>query len=103
LNERYKKLALLPGRCLAGQVMKLGRSVLMDGSVENAERQRSEYPIMLLERLYAAAASPIMISHEVHGILLIGNRYKKVYMSDELAKLQRCAAKLAAIDQPVAQ
>jgi nitrogen regulatory protein A len=103
LNDRYKKLALLPGRCLAGLVVKLGRTVIMDGSVENVERQRSEYPILLLERLQAAVASPIMISNEVHGILLMGKRDKKVYTPNELAFLQVCAETLAEIYQPIAQ
>jgi nitrogen regulatory protein A len=103
LNDRYKKLALLPGRCLAGQVAKLGRTVVMDASTGNVERQRSEYPIMLLERLHAAAASPIMISGEVHGILLIGIRSSKIYSPDELATVSRCAEALASMYQPVAQ
>jgi nitrogen regulatory protein A len=103
LNDRYKKLALLPGRCLAGQVAKLGRTVVMDASVANVERQRNEYPIMLLERLYAAVASPIMISGEVHGILLIGDRSSKRYKQDDLAAVSRCAEALASMYQPVAQ
>jgi nitrogen regulatory protein A len=103
LNDRYKKLALLPGRCLAGQVAKLGRTVIMDESVANLDRQRSEYPIMLLERLFAAVASPIMISGEVHGILLIGNRLNKIFRPDEIAVVACYAKELAGICQQVAQ
>ncbi|MEX2461592.1 MAG: GAF domain-containing protein [Paenibacillaceae bacterium] len=85
-NERFKSLALKPGYGLAGLVLKLGRSVIIDLSTEVLERNRlqHDYSIMLIEHLQSAIALPITIHDEARGVLLIGNRTDRYYEENDL-------------------
>jgi nitrogen regulatory protein A len=85
-NERFKRLALKPGRGLAGLVLKLGRPIVIDTSMPDSERIRlhHDYSIMLVEDLHAAIAVPIKIQDETLGVLLIGNRSERYYEENDL-------------------
>jgi nitrogen regulatory protein A len=85
-NERYKRLALKPGRGLAGLVLKLGRPIIIDGGITDLElsRVQYDYPIMLVEHLHAAIAVPLKIQDETRGVLLIGNRSDRYYEENDL-------------------
>jgi nitrogen regulatory protein A len=85
-NERFKRLALKPGRGLAGLVLKLGRPIIIDTSMPDSERIRlqHDYSIMLVEDLRAAIAVPIKIQDEAQGVLLIGNRSERYYEENDL-------------------
>jgi nitrogen regulatory protein A len=80
-NERFKRLALKPGRGLAGIVLRLGRPLIIDSRLPNLERTnlQHEYSIMLVEDLLAAIAFPIKIQDETRGVLLIGDRSDRYY------------------------
>jgi nitrogen regulatory protein A len=85
-NERYKRLALKPGRGLAGLVLKLGRPIIIDAGMNDLEQSRVQYdyPIMLVEHLHAAIAVPITVHDETRGVLLIGNRSERYYEENDL-------------------
>ena len=85
-NERFKSLALKPGHGLAGLVLKLGRPLIIDSSMEILERDklRHDYSIMLVEHLHSAMAVPIIVQDEVRGVLLIGNRSDRYYIDEDL-------------------
>jgi nitrogen regulatory protein A len=85
-NDRFKRLALKPGRGLAGLVLKLGRPIIIDMSTPDLERihLQQEYSIMLVEDLHAVIAVPIKIKDEKRGVLLIGNRSERYYEENDL-------------------
>jgi len=85
-NERFKRLALKPGRGLAGLVLKLGRPVLIDRNMSDSERMRlhHDYSIMMVEDLHSAIAVPLKLQDEIHGVLLIGNRSERSYEDHDL-------------------
>jgi nitrogen regulatory protein A len=85
-SERFKRLALKPGRGLAGLVLKLGRPIIIDAGMTDFEisRVQYDYPIMLVEHLHAAIAVPIKIQDETRGVLLIGNRSERYYEENDL-------------------
>jgi nitrogen regulatory protein A len=85
-NDRYKRLALKPGRGLAGLVLKLGRPIVIDAGMTDLElsRVQYDYPIMLVEHLQAAIAVPITVLNETRGVLLIGNRTDRYYEENDL-------------------
>lgn len=93
-NLRYKDLALKPGRGLAGLVIKLGRPVIIESTINNDERIKHEYSIMLVEQLQSAIAVPMTIRNEVRGVLLIGNRTERVYHQDVLSAVMIIADRL---------
>jgi nitrogen regulatory protein A len=80
-NERFKRLALKPGRGLAGLVLRLGRPLIIDNRLPGSERTslQHEYSIMLVEDLLAVIAFPIKIQDETRGVLLIGDRSDRYY------------------------
>jgi nitrogen regulatory protein A len=85
-NDRFKRIALKPGRGLAGFVLKLGRPIIIDMSKPDIERIRlqHEYSIMLVEDLHAVIAVPFKIQTEMRGVLLIGNRSERYYQENDL-------------------
>jgi nitrogen regulatory protein A len=100
-NERYKKLALKPGRGLAGLVIKLGRHVIVDAAMQNLERLRHDYSIMLVEQLLSAIAVPITIRYETCGVLLIGDRTERLYETSDLYPIIHSADLLALLFQQI--
>jgi nitrogen regulatory protein A len=85
-SERFKRLALKPGRGLAGLVLKLGRPIIIDAGMTDLELShvQYDYPIMLVEHLLAAIAVPITVLDETRGVLLIGNRSERYYEENDL-------------------
>jgi nitrogen regulatory protein A len=85
-NERFKRLALKPGRGIAGLVLKLGRPIIIDACMSDLElsRVQYDYPIMLVEHLHAVIAVPIKIHDETRGVLIIGNRSERYYEENDL-------------------
>jgi nitrogen regulatory protein A len=93
LNERYKKLALKPGRGLAGMVIKLGRPLVIDAKTLEVEilRMQHDYPIMLVEQLRCFIAVPITIHIETLGVLIIGHRTERFYDKNVIVPLTNLA------------
>lgn len=85
-SDRFKRLALKPGHGLAGLVLKLGRPIIIDASMQDLELARIQYnyPIMLVEKLQAALAVPLKIQNETRGVLLVGNRSERLYDEKDL-------------------
>jgi nitrogen regulatory protein A len=100
-NERYKKLALKPGRGLAGLVIKLGRNVIVDAAMQNLERLRQDYSIMLVEQLLSVIAVPITIRFETCGVLLIGERTERFYEKNDLYLITNLADRIALLLQQI--
>ncbi|MBP1990781.1 GAF domain-containing protein [Paenibacillus eucommiae] len=88
-NERYHSIALKPGRGLAGLVIRLGRTIVVDEASVHLDRLRQEYSIMLVEQLQMAVAFPMMINNETSGVLLIGNRSKGLYPQQDAALIEK--------------
>lgn len=97
LGERYKKLALKPGRGLAGHVIRLGRPVIVDAAMPDEERQRlrHEYSIMPVEQLQSLLAVPVAVGDETRGALLIGNREAGSFAEVDLTVTIQTADRLA--------
>ena len=91
---RYRDLALKPGRGLAGLVIKLGRPVIIDSTMANYDRIKHDYSIMMVEHLQSAAAVPLAIQNEVHGVLLIGSRTMRIYHKNDVMAVTSVADRL---------
>ncbi|MEX2462352.1 MAG: GAF domain-containing protein [Paenibacillaceae bacterium] len=94
-NEQFKRLALKPGRGLAGLVLKLGRPFVIDCGMEELERKRlqHDYSIMLVEQLHTAIALPIKIHDETRAVLLIGNRSDRCYEPNDIQLFSSLSAR----------
>ncbi|MBO9605294.1 MAG: GAF domain-containing protein [Paenibacillaceae bacterium] len=97
LGERYRNLALKPGRGLSGQVIRLGRPVVLDDSAPEAEveRLRHEYSILMVEQLHSFLAVPVAADGETRGALLIGSRQPRRFAPSDLPAATEAAERIA--------
>jgi nitrogen regulatory protein A len=82
-NERFRRMTFRPGRGLSDTVVKVGRAVSLNLAEIIFTRQLHEYPIMLAESLRSAYAVPLQDGTHVVGVLLVGDRKKRVYRPEE--------------------
>lgn len=89
LNERYRHMVAKPGFGIAGQVLRFGRTVIIDQSHSITDQARAQFPIMLSEQLLAAIAVPLHNQHRIFGVLLIGDRQERSYTMDEVHHVEK--------------
>jgi nitrogen regulatory protein A len=82
-NDRYRSMKFQTGRGLSETVVKVGRAVSLNLAEIIYHRKLHEYPIMLAESLRSAYAVPLQDGIQVIGVLLIGDRKKRVYRPEE--------------------
>ncbi|MCD9020679.1 GAF domain-containing protein [Cohnella silvisoli] len=82
-NERFLKMTDRAGRGLTGSVVKVGRAMSLNVAELIMSRQLYEYPILLAENLRSAYAVPVFDGHLVIGVLLAGDRRKRIYRPEE--------------------
>ena len=97
LSDRYKTIAGRVGKGLAGSVIKVGRGMSLHVSELIANRQLHEYPILLAEKLRSAFAVPIMSGNKVQGVLLAGDRVKRIYRQEDKQTVTAMAERVAEI------
>ncbi|WP_181438565.1 GAF domain-containing protein [Paenibacillus sambharensis] len=73
-NERFRRMALKPGKGITGEVLRAGRMVVIAQAAGDTESTACDHPIMLAEQLQSAVAIPVLIDHKAYGVLLLGNR-----------------------------
>lgn len=74
-GERFRRIALTPGRGIGGIVLKTGRSmILTDIDNQLDPRDFSSYPIVFAEDLRSFCALPLSDGYHVIGALLCGFR-----------------------------
>lgn len=84
-NDRFLAMADKPGRGLSGTVMKVGRAMSLQVADLIRTRELHEYPILISEKLRSAYAVPLMNDGKVNGILLFGDRKKRIYRPEDRA------------------
>jgi nitrogen regulatory protein A len=82
-NERFRNITDRGGRGLTGSVVKVGRAMPLYFADLVMSRCLHEYPIMTAERLRSAYAVPLMEGRSVKGVMLAGDRWKRVYRPEE--------------------
>lgn len=89
LNERYRHMVKKPGFGLTGQVIRFGRTIIIDKMHTNLEHIHGQLPIMLSEQLLAAVAVPLQNDHRIFGVLLIGDRQERAYTVQEVQYIEQ--------------
>lgn len=98
-NDRYKKIILRSGKGIAGQVLRSGRPMTVDCTECKFQYDMKDFPIMLAESLMSAAAVPVTLNIKVLGILLVGNRSPRTYLSHEIELVSSFAEQLGSLMQ----
>ncbi|MFC5531426.1 GAF domain-containing protein [Cohnella yongneupensis] len=94
-NERYAAIAERVGSGLSGTVVKVGRPMSLQLTDLLATRRLHEYPIMLAEGLRSAYAVPVIVKREVVGVLLAGDRQRRIYRTEERKLVVDAAERIA--------
>ncbi|MFT4415929.1 GAF domain-containing protein [Fredinandcohnia humi] len=92
-NERYKHMVGKPGKGLAGSVIRLGTTMIVDQDSPGFEQLRLQSPIMLAENLQSAVAVPVQCKGKISGILLVGSRFRKKYSIEQINQIKTVAEK----------
>lgn len=82
-NDRFAAIAERSQSGLSDTVVKVGRAVSLQLADLLASRRIHEYPILLAEGLRSAFAVPILVDRNVIGVLLAGDRRRRIYRADE--------------------
>jgi nitrogen regulatory protein A len=98
-NDRYRKIILRSGKGIAGQVLRSGRPMTVDCTECKFQYDMKDFPIMLAEGLMSAAAVPVTLNIKVLGILLVGNRSPRTYLSHEIELVSSFAEQLGSLMQ----
>jgi len=95
LSDRYLRMATRPGKGLNGSVVKVGRGATLHVAELIAKRELHEYPILLAEKLRSAYAAPVMPGDKVRGVLLVGDRVKRIYRPEDRVSISAAAERIA--------
>lgn len=97
LNERYSNICVQHGQGLEGEIIKVGRGLAWDRSASRKNKLYAEYSILLTEQLESAYATPIIASGDIIGILLAGDRGKRIYTAPERVLIEQTASSVAEV------
>jgi nitrogen regulatory protein A len=96
-SDRLLRLAVRPGRGIAGAALRTGRAVVL-GRHRNAAGLRMEDTALLLaERLESVAAAPVLIDAAPIGLVLLGSRSERDYDQAAVRLLTDASLRLAHI------
>lgn len=82
-SERCFGIAERAGRGLSATMLKIGRAMPLQISELIYSRQLQEYPLLLAEELRSAYAAPLSLRSAPTGVLLAGDRRRRVYRTEE--------------------
>lgn len=82
-NGKFAGIAEREQSGLSQTVVKVGRAMSLQLADLLASRRIHEYPILLAEGLRSAYAVPILADRKVIGVLLAGDRKRRIYRTDE--------------------
>jgi nitrogen regulatory protein A len=97
LNERYRNMSDRPGRGITGTVVKVGRPMSLHIPELIMSRHLHEYPILLSEKLRSAYVVPIWKDLELLGVLLAGDRKRRIYRAEERDSMIKSCERISQI------
>lgn len=96
-NDRCLSMRERAGRGFTGTVVKVGRAMPVNVAQLVMTRQLYEYPILAAEKLRSAYAVPLLSGRSVTGVLLIGDRRKRVYRPEERNRASAAGERIAGL------
>jgi len=103
ISDQYLSIQDKPGRGFHRSVVKIGRAMSLHVSELIGSRQLHEYPILLAEKLRSAYAVPLWKGREVAGVLLVGDRVRRIYRPEDRSRAAQAGERIAEIlGQPAA-
>ncbi|OEG00028.1 hypothetical protein BHF71_06610 [Vulcanibacillus modesticaldus] len=82
-NSRYKRIVIRLGKGIAGEVIQLNRTIKIEDFPHDVLGDPIEYPILLVEYLKSVIAVPVADQQRIYGVLLVGQRNKRIFTDIE--------------------
>lgn len=100
-SERYRKITVRMGRGMAGKVLQTKRPHIVTSFPEEVRDEMLEYPIFLVEAIRSAVGVSVDSARpeqkQSYGVLLVGQREERVFLEEEIARVEQSAAVLAVL------
>lgn len=100
-SERYKKITVRMGNGMAGKVLQARRPHVVTSFPEEVQDEVLEYPIFLVESLRSGVGVSVdsgrIEQKESYGVLLVGQREKRLFSRQEIERVEQAASILAAL------
>lgn len=93
VSERFLDMEDKPGRGFQQSVIKVGRAMTLHVTDLIASRTLHEYPLLPSEKLRSVYAVPLYEGMSVIGLLVVGDRSKRIYKPED----RQCAAQAAGL------
>lgn len=94
LNNKYKKIKIRIGIGLIGKALSRGSTIVVNNLPNELTRNRTDYPIMLAEKLVSAVAVPLFLHGLPKGVFMIGKRTFHEFVEEEIMKVKNIAGKI---------
>ncbi|MCF6092562.1 GAF domain-containing protein [Microaerobacter geothermalis] len=91
LSDRYLSIAIRVGKGVAGTVLQTKRPMVIPSYPEDVPENPLEYPILWVEKLKSAVAVPVGTDSFLFGVLLVGQRTKRIFSEKHLAAINEAA------------
>lgn len=91
INEKYKRITVRFGKGIAGKVISSGNEMMIAEFPHHILGKVTDYPITLAEKLVSMFAVPLFFNFVPKGVLLVGNRTKKIFSELEQEQVKAAA------------
>lgn len=95
-SDRFLRLAVQPGRGIAGAALRTGRTIVLDRHRDAFDLRKADAPLLVTERLSSVAAAPVLLNGKAVGLLLLGSRSERDYDNDSVRLLTDASSRIAA-------
>ncbi|AOZ91352.1 hypothetical protein [Paenibacillus crassostreae] len=98
-SDQYKKISVRMGKGMAGKVLQGMTPHVVNVFPGDVQEEVLEYPIFIVESLHSGVGvsikSTIQAQRLAYGVLLVGHRSRRIFLAQEIARVQDCASVLA--------
>jgi nitrogen regulatory protein A len=91
ISERFMDMEDKPGRGFQQSVIKVGRAMTIHVTDLIASRTLHEYPLLPSEKLRSVYAVPLYEEMNVIGLLVVGDRSKRIYKPEDRNRAAQAA------------
>lgn len=94
-SDRMMRLAVQPGRGVAGAALRTGRTIVLNRHRNAYDLRKEDAPLLLMERLSSVVAAPVLYEGKAVGLILLGSRSEKDYDNEAVQLLADTSSRIA--------
>lgn len=94
-TDTYKHVLFAPGKGSAGRTIEARKTLVLEDIGQSPELPAEEFPIHVAEGVMNSIATPLMIGERILGVLIVGNRSRRVMTEQDVRLAEAIAAQAA--------